>query len=373
MNAKLKISHLLLVSAICEILFWVPVWILYDFASEREEFRIEHQELVYGFLFIPILFALTFYRFQKYKWYIKRLGSENIIVNFIKPPHSGVLLLKYTFLRFALGLFTIALMNPQYGFGTEKQETKMVEIMFALDVSRSMLAKDPGSSRDRLGTAKLAMGQFIRNLKGDRIGLVLFAGNAVLQLPVTDDYDAARLFLNNASTETVSSQGTDIGAALAKSLESFNMDNGIRKTIIIISDGEDHEAAALIQAQLAAEKDITVHTIGIGSPKGVPIPEYDATGHRTGNIRDEEGNTVLSRLNEAMLAEIAQAGNGTYTYAVGHQFGLENILEEVNKMDRTTGDFEDYSDFKDQFQYFVACGLIFLLAFILTTEKKSNV
>ncbi len=360
MNKKYNILYFLITVVVLEVIFWLPAWIVYDYLAERDDFRLEHPEVGWGFLFVPVLLAVYVWRMKRYNSLSRRFAEPDLLPQLAGQirgaQHTG----RYVLTRAGIGLLLIAMMNPQYGIGKKEAETETVEIMIALDVSRSMLAKDPDSPRNRLSTAKMAIGQFIKNLKGDKVGLVVFAGNAVLQLPVTSDYDAARLFLNTVNTETVSSQGTDIASALNRSLESLNLKNGIKKTIIVISDGENHEEDAILAAQQCATEGIIVHTIGIGSPQGVPIPELDRYGNRIGNKRDEEGNTVLSKLNEPLLKQIAQAAKGSYVRAAGFNFGLDALLSEVNTMERTKGELTEYNDYNDQFQWFLGGGILFL-------------
>jgi Ca-activated chloride channel family protein len=364
MNNRYNIALFLLLAAGLEVLFWVPGLFVLDFMSDRNDFRLEHPDMAWWFFFIPVLILAFTLRMVSWNRRSLRFADARLQPALLERPSLTGESLRYVALRAGLGLLLVAMINPQYGVGEREGETESVEIMVALDISNSMLAKDKGSSRDRLSTAKVAIGQFLKELRGDRVGLVVFAGNAVLQLPLTADYDAARLFLNTVTTETVSSQGTNIAAALEKSLVSMDMENGVKKAIILISDGENHEEDAVSLAAQAAEAGIIIHTIGIGSPNGVPVPELDAMGNRIGNLRDENDETVLSKLNEDLLQEIAATTGGSYTHANGYNLGLGPVLDEIKSMERTaSGETVKYTDYNDQFQWFLAAGLLFLIGY----------
>ena len=209
----------------------------------------------------------------------------------------------------------------------------------------------------------------IDNLQGDRLGIVIFAGKAYVQLPLTTDYAAAKLFTNSLSTGSVNSQGTSIGAALETSLSSFDFTSKSSKAIIVVTDGEDHEEDAIKIAKEAKEKGVTIYTIGLGSIQGAPIPIYK-NGVQLGYRKDKDGNTIITKLNEEMLVDLASAGGGQFFRANNGHSGLKEILSEINKLETTELESKVFSDYEDRFQFFLATALLFLLIEILWPEKR---
>lgn len=369
MKRQFNILTFAFVVVAIEVLFWVPgLWLYFELNdADGGNFQLEFPNAAWGFLFIPLLW-FAWIRSQHIQQKAREKFADAHLAGYSIPIRRGwVVNLRYALQRIGFGLLVVALMNPQYGKGERIGQSKMVEIMIALDISNSMLAKDSGNSRDRLNTAKMAIGQFIKNLKGDRVGLVVFAGIAKLQMPMTADYNAAKRFLSSVNTNSVSAQGTDIALALETCLDHLEMENGIQKTIILISDGENHEEEAIYMAQRASEMGVILHTVGIGSEQGVPIPEYDQRGNKKGFIKDEEGNTVMSKLNEEMLVELADIGSGSYVRASGTDFGLDALLAEVNRMEKTMGDAGGYEDWNDQFYWFLGAAI---LCFVFTALVK---
>lgn len=360
MKYRFNISSLWLIILILEVCWWVPVFLIYPELSGRDDFALEHPDLAWGFIALPFLGMLIVYRWWWMNRRVTKIGDERLLQHTWKGVRPSMGLAKYGLLRFALGALLIAAINPQYGKGKLEGVSKSMDILIALDVSNSMKASDAGNNRDRLAMAKLALGKFYNGLRGDKVGLLLFAGDAKLQLPLTRDYHAADVFTEKATPNSITLQGTDIANALNESMESMEAEDGRQKAIILISDGENHEADALTIAHNAAEKGVIIHTVGVGSEKGVPVPEFDAFGRRKGNKRDAEGNTVLSRLNEDLLKEIASITGGTYVKAEGAEFGLEYLRDELAKMERTSTETIDYLDYEDQFQWFLGAGILLL-------------
>jgi Ca-activated chloride channel family protein len=219
--------------------------------------------------------------------------------------------------------------------------------------------------------SKQAISKLIDNLGNDRLGIVIFAGNAYMQLPITTDYSAAKMFLTSIDTKIVPTQGTAIGEAIEMSEGAFD-DETHSRAIIIISDGENHEDDALDAAKKASEKGIIVYTVGMGLPEGAPIPEYNKYNQMVGYKKDRAGSTVVTKLDEAMLRQIASAGKGVYVRANNSQSGLKTILEEINKLEKTKFESRMFSDYEDRFQYFIAVSLILLILELLIFERKSK-
>ena len=262
----------------------------------------------------------------------------------------------------------VGIANPQIGSKLQEVKREGVDIMIALDLSNSMKAED--LVPNRLERSKMAIQQFIDQLKSDRIGIIVFGGQAYVQLPITTDYAAAKLFLSTIDTDIIPTQGTAIGAAIELAMESFDMKSATAKSVIVITDGENHEDDAMQAATAAAEEGVTIHTIGVGSPQGAPIPVY--RGRKQVDFRkDKEGNTIMTKLNEQMLKQIAANGNGIYVRASNSQSGLEYIMEEINKMEKVEFGTKVYTDYEDRFQFFVGFALLLLLLDVLLLERKN--
>jgi Ca-activated chloride channel family protein len=279
---------------------------------------------------------------------------------------------KFFFFRNAIAFLIIALANPQYGKGNTKAVSEGIEIMLALDISNSMRALDLDQKRDRLTVAKMAIEQLTTRLHGDKVGVVLFAGDAYNYMPLTIDYGAINILLSNVQPEMMTNQGTSIGLAIEKCMASFDLENGVNKSIIILSDGEDFEGNALIQAESARAQNVVINTVGMGIPNGTPIPEYK-NGNFLGLKMDSEGNTVSTRLNEEMLRQVADIGGGQYTAAQGTYVNLAQLIEHLKTIDKTEMDSKLFLDYKDHFQWFLALGFICLLLDSLFSERRSGI
>jgi len=296
-------------------------------------------------------------------------GEMSVIYRLIPAVSNGRLVLKFAILMLAFTMLIFGLANPQIGSKLVEGERKGIDIMVALDVSNSMLAQD--IEPNRLERAKQAISKLVDKLGNDRIGMVVFAGNAYVQLPITTDHSAAKMFLSTISTKVVPTQGTAIGEAIELAEQSFD-DESHSRAIIVITDGETHEDDAVKIADASSDKGIYVYTIGMGLPQGSPIPEVDKYGRQTGFKKDRQGNTVVTRLNEDMLQQIASAGNGTYVRANNTQAGLSKVFEEINKLEKTEFESKMFSDYEDRFQYFIALSILFLILELLIFERKSK-
>ena len=263
----------------------------------------------------------------------------------------------------------IGIVNPQSGTKLEEVKRKGADLMICLDVSNSMKAED--LKPNRLEKAKQSISKLVDKLEGDRIGIIVFGGEAYVQLPITTDYAAAKLFLESINTEMIPTQGTAIGAAIDLAVESFGKDEGKNKAILIITDGENHEDNAVKAAESAAEKGITIHAIGMGSVDGAPIPIYK-NNVREGFRKDKEGNTVITKLDEKTLQEIATAGNGIFVRATNADAGLNYVLDAIGKLEKKEFESKMYSDYEDRFQWFIAAAFILLLIETFLTERKSK-
>ena len=293
---------------------------------------------------------------------LKRFGDESL-VRALMPSWSGakgwirIILWDLAFLCFVLGIA-----RPQMGAKLKEHEAKGAEIMICLDVSNSMLAEDYSPSR--LDRAKLAISRVVDKLQGDRIGLIIFAGSSFVQLPITTDYVSAKMFLGSIDTGSVPVQGTAIGDAILTAAKSFSAQSEKSRAIIIITDGENHEDDAVDAARQAAELGIKIYTIGVGSLRGQPIPVNGEL------LKDRGGNIVVSRLDEATLKQIADAGGGAYVHAGNEEFGLNPIIDDIKKMEAEKYNSIIFEDFDEQYMYFFAAALVLLVLEMLVGERR---
>jgi Ca-activated chloride channel family protein len=253
----------------------------------------------------------------------------------------------------------------------EEVKREGVDLMIAIDLSYSMMAQD--IKPNRLDRAKQAISRLIDKLEGDRIGLVVFAGEAYVQLPITTDYSAAKLFLSTVNTSIIPTQGTKIANAIDLCSKSFDKENTQSKAIIIITDGETHDEEAIESATKAREEGIYIHTLGMGLTKGGPIPIYNKYGSTSEFRKDREGNVIITKLNETMLKEIALAGEGTYVRANNSKSGLSSLFEEINKMEKKEIGTMIFTNYKDRFQIFIGISLVLLILNLFFLERKNNI
>jgi len=353
-----------------ELVFWLILFLMYSYVQENEpSFRFEHSWVLYvGLVLIPLLifahFYLKFWRNRSLKRYAEYKLLPHLFTGY-STWKSGI---KYVLLRFGLSCLIVAGANPQYGETEKEIQTKGIDIMIALDVSTSMLAEDLVEGKSRLYVAKKGVSQLIDRLHGDHIGIVVFAGAAYKQLPITPDYNIAKMFLNNISTDMMSSQGTDIGNAIDECLSSFDFEKETNKVIIVFSDGEDHEESALIGAKEAKEKGVIVHTIGMGTTVGSPIP----MGKKGVYKKDENGERVMTKLNENMMIDVADAGGGSYIRAQGYSIGLDGLIGDINEIEKATLKTDKYLTYSDHFQIFLLIGLLLIGLDLFLTEKKAS-
>ena len=332
-----------------------------------EMFRFENINYLYAWILIPVFFIFFWVMILRRKRNIRQLGDVKLIQALMPNRSNFKLWVKFILLSLAFFFLILGLANPQIGSKLEEVERK-VDLVIALDVSNSMLAED--IKPNRLKRAKRAISQLIDKLEGDRIGIVVFAGKAYMQLPITSDYSAAKLFLSTIDTDVVPTQGTSIGQAIELSLTAFG-DNKHEKAIVIITDGEDHDDNPITATENAVEQGIKVYTIGIGLPEGAPIPEFK-NGQQMGYKKDISGKTVITKLDELTLQKIATAGNGIYVRANNTSAGLNQVFEEISKMEKQRYETKMFSDYEDRFQYFLALALFLLVLELLIFERKSR-
>jgi len=332
-------------------------------------FRFEHQYYLYLLIALPLWMLIYVYSAWRKKRAIKKLGDENLVKQLMPDFKLIKQSLKFFLLWLDAFCIIIAMANPQMGSKIEKVKRKGIDVFIALDVSKSMMAEDV--KPNRLTRAKQAVSHLIDELNNDRVGLICFAGRSYLQMPLTVDYSAAKLFLQNANCNMVPTQGTAIGAAIDQAVESFQTKEKKHKAIIIISDGENHEDDAIESAKAAVNEGAVVYTVGVGSIEGAPIPVYQ-NGIQTDFKKDEKGNVVLSKMNPDAMKEIADAGKGSFYVLSNSQDELKNLVEKIGTMEQKTMAEHLFTDYEDYFQYFLLSAFILLLLEIFVSEKPTQ-
>lgn len=313
--------------------------------------------------FILLMFAFIMSRKRKA---LQKFGNPNTLHQLMPLASRYRGWFKISIICLALFFFVMALARPQIGVSMKEVKIHGAEVIVALDVSNSMLATD--FQPNRLERAKMAISRLVDGLKGDRIGLIVFAGDAYVQLPVTADYVSAKVFLNSITPSIVSRQGTDIARAIELAIRSFSLQSEKSRALIIITDGENHEDDPVAAAALAKEQGIKIHTIGIGQPAGAPIKL--ASGDM---LKDKEGNIVVSRLEETTLQQIAVAGGGTYTRATPADLGLSKLMQNIQEMDKQELSSVQFKEYDELFMYPLLVALFLLMFEGYIFERKNKI
>lgn len=329
-------------------------------------FRLAHPQYLYLLLAIPVMVMVYIYLVRRRKKVLNEIGDYQLVVKLIPEYSKSRSIVRFVILQLVWFFMVIGISDPQTGSKLEKIKRVGIDMIFALDVSNSMLAQD--IEPNRLERAKQSIIQLLNQLENDRVGLVAFAGKAYIQMPVTTDYSATRLFLSNINPGMIPVQGTAIGDAIETAAKTFSNTKQSR-AIIVITDGENHEDNAVEAARQAANQGIRVYTIGIGLPEGAPIPIY-SNNTIIGYKKDATGTTVITRLNEEMLQEIAKAGDGIFVRANNTQSGVKQVFDQINKLEKKEYNTAFFSDYEDRFQFFLALALILLLSEFMLSERK---
>ena len=330
-------------------------------------FRFAHIDYLWLLLLIPTLLAGYLGIVHLKRRQLETFGDKALLDSLMPDTAHRKMHLKFGILLIALTLLIIAVARPQYGVKEQTIKRQGIEVMIALDVSNSMMAEDVVPNR--LEHAKQMLSKMVDQMVDDKVGLVVFAGESFVQLPITCDYASAKMFFRNITPDLISAQGTAIGGALRTCIRSFGSETSeASRAIIIITDGENHEDDAKGAAAAAKEKGIHVFVVGTGKPDGAPIPD----GHG-GFRKDKAGNVVVSRMNEEMCREIAQAGNGIYVRADNTNTARRTLQNELDKLGKTEIETTVYTDYNEQYQSFVLIALLLVIinSFIPTTRNKS--
>jgi Ca-activated chloride channel homolog len=331
-------------------------------------FRFEHPEYLMLLLIIPVLSGIIVFQHFKRRRDLKIIGDPVLIATLMPEYSQFRRNLKAILVVLAVLFIIVAFAGPQFGSKLTEVKHEGIEIIIALDVSNSMMAED--ILPNRLERAKQELSKLMDKLDNDRFGLIVFAGDAYTQIPITNDYLSAKMFLAGINTGMVSRQGTAIGSAIELAVKSFSPVTKASKAIIVISDGENHEGDVQAACKEATEKGIKIFTIGMGLSQGARIPMNNDPYNRDFR-RDKEGNFVVTKLDEQMLAEIAASGGGKYYRANSREMGLSDMLAQLRKLDKAEMEFKVYSEFEEQFPFFIwiALGLL-VLDFILLARKN---
>ncbi len=328
-------------------------------------FRFESPTYLWLLWSIPVLAIIRFVCYKLRRKKLLRFG-EMSLVNRLMPNVSKIRpSVKFWLSVAALALMIVMLARPQMGSKISHEERNGIETIIAMDISNSMLAEDVVPSR--LQKSKMLVENLVDHFTNDKIGLVVFAGDAFVQLPITTDYVSAKMFLQDINPSLIQTQGTDIARAISLSMNSFTQQKGLGKAIILITDGEDHEGGALEAAKEAKKKGINVFILGVGSSNGAPIP--------LGNgdyMRDNAGNTVMTALNEQMCRDVAKAGSGTYIHVDNTSDAQEKLNDELSRLQKGETDNVVYSEYNEQFQAFALLALFLLIIEACTLEAQNS-
>ncbi|WMI68741.1 VWA domain-containing protein [Mangrovimonas sp. YM274] len=331
-------------------------------------YQLDEKVWFWGLLVIPII-ILLFLMLQVWKYRAQKKFANKELLQRLSPNQSLFKsILKIVVLCLAFACLALALVNPKIGTKLETVKREGVDVVFAVDVSKSMLAED--IAPNRLEKAKQLVTQIINNLASDRVGIIAYAGKAFPQLPITTDYASAKMFLQNMNTDMLSSQGTAIDEAIELAKTYFDDEEQTNRVLVIISDGEDHSEMSTSVAEEANKEGIRIFTIGVGDTKGGPIP-IKKNGVVLNYKKDSKGETVITKLQEETLKSIAEEANGEYINGSNTATVVETIREILNKMDKTEFEAKEFADFKDQFQWFLGFGIFFLFIDIFLLERKT--
>lgn len=327
-------------------------------------FRFEDPIYLWLLLAVPVLFLVRFMVWKQRKNKLKKFGDPQLLRQLMPDASVARPRVKFALLMAALSLLIVLLARPQMGSRISKEKRNGIETIIALDISNSMMATDVVPSR--LDKSKLLVENLVDHFTNDKIGLVVFAGDAFVQLPITSDYVSAKMFLQNIDPSLIASQGTDIARAIDVSMHSFTQAEKVGKAIIVITDGEDHEGGAVEAAKIARKKGINVFILGVGDPKGAPIPTGDG-----GYMTDNTGQTVMSALNEEMCREVAKAGSGVYIHVDNTSDAQSRLNNELTKLQKGETESVVYSEYDEQFQAFGILVILLLIIEICILESRN--
>lgn len=332
-------------------------------------FQFANPQYLLFLLLVPALLLIFIAGRMMRRRALQAFGDSDLVKGLMPDVSASKPWVKLILGLVALALVVIAAAGPQ--FGTKLREVKRtgIELVVALDVSNSMLAED--ITPNRLENAKRAISKMIDGLKDDKLALIVFAGDAFVQLPMTSDYTAAKMFLSSINPSLVTNQGTALEKAINLGVKSFTPGDDKNKAIVIITDGEDHDGDPIAAATKASEAGVTIHMVGMGLPQGAPIPTVNRNGQRDYRT-DAQGNVVISKLEETTLKQVAAAGGGKYIRANNTKSGLSALFSELNNMEKVEMEAKIYSEYEEQYQYFLGFGLLILLVEVFILNRRNR-
>ena len=336
------------------------------FNLQEMQLPFQYIQLLWLLLLIPLLGAVYFYAAYKKKKVFREMGDEVLVKELTSSYNPSSFPLKFSLALIAMLLIILSIANLRSDKGSQKINRNGIDVMIALDVSKSMLAQDIKPTR--LDRAKQLLSKLMDRLSSDRIGIVIFAGKSYLQMPLTGDHSAAKMYLSSATPETVPTQGTVIGDALKMCFASFNAKEKKYKAVVLISDGEDHDDNAIKVAGQMGDEGVVINTVGIGSPEGAPIMDETTNELK----KDKDGNTVITKLNEQELADVAKSGNGNYQLFTNTDATVSQLYNELSTMDKRSVTDDSLIDYQSWFQYLLGAALIFLLAELFISELRRS-
>ena len=328
-----------------------------------ESFRFESPQYLWLLIVVAVLAVIRAITYFNQRRRLQKFGDPELLKQLMPDVSRWRPFIKFCLLELALVCLILMLARPQEGNGLSQEKRQGIEIVICIDVSNSMMARDV--SPDRLQRAKMMVENMVERFTNDKLGLIVFAGDAFVQLPITSDYVSAKMFLSNINTSMIRNQGTDIAAAIKMANHCFTQKEHVGKAIIVITDGEDHEGGVTEAARQAHENGRNIYVLGIGSTNGSPIPDPDTGGYMT----DSKGETVMSRLNEDMCREIAQAGGGAYIHVDNNSSAQRLLDEELDKLEK--GETTVYSNYEDHFQVFGFIALFLIILEVCLLDRKN--
>lgn len=332
--------------------------------------RLEHPEYLWLLAGLAVLTVSYIWANARRRRQLAAIGREDLVRQLIPDRSNARKTIRFILILLAISFLIVAMANPQVGTKQETVKRKGVDVVIALDLSVSMLSED--IRPNRLERSKRFISDLLDRFQNDRVAFVIFAGNAYLQMPLTVDYSAFELYLRTVNTGIIPTQGTAIGDAIDLAEQSFNAGEQKHKALIIISDGENHEKAAVEKAAAAHEKGTQIYAVGVGTPKGGPIPVYDNYGQQVDFKKDRDGSIVLSKLNEKMLQQIAMEGGGSYHRLTGGKEAVREIMQEISEMETKEIEEQIYTDYEDQFQFFLFFALVLILTETVISTRKQR-
>lgn len=328
-------------------------------------FRFEDPIFLYALVLLPLLALIHTYTNYRRRKRLRVYGDPSLLKQLMPDVSRYRYNLKFWLTLTALGLLIVMVARPQFGTKVDKTKRAGIEAIIAMDISNSMMAQDVAPSR--LEKSKLMVSNLVDKMVNDKVGLIVFAGDAFTQLPITSDYVSAKMFLDNISPNLITTQGTDIKEALDMASKSFTQQDNVGRAVIVITDGENHEPGAVESARALAKQGVRVFVLGVGSPSGAPIPIPGTTQYR----KDNEGNTVVTKLDERMCDEIAAAGKGVYIHVDNTDTAQQLLSNELDKLAKKELDSTVYSEYDEQFQAVAILALVVLLIEMIIQERKN--